>query len=140
LFAGQDFLPNDPALRTVRLRHRSFEHPDRCAPDVRPGSIAFDVRNYGVVRHIEPAISPGRDTSATAHSKFPVGNSTRTTKLKASGKGLSNPHAFHLSLPLGVEREAARGRRWAGRADASSVFSRAKTAASGSSGTRIGWL
>src|ERR1019366_2163147 len=49
LFAGEDFVPGDPALAVIGNFNCRIEYPDRRFPDIAPGAVTFDERNDGIV-------------------------------------------------------------------------------------------
>src|SRR6185436_8699549 len=52
-FAGKDFEPSNFSLAAVSLLHRCVEDALAGSPDVRPGAVAANERNNGVIRHVE---------------------------------------------------------------------------------------
>src|SRR5690606_22940053 len=61
LFAGIDFHPVDLALATVGLLHSSVHDLDHDGRDIGAGAITFDVRNDGLIRHVQREIGIDRD-------------------------------------------------------------------------------
>src|ERR1051326_3184687 len=59
LFSREDLEPGDPPDGAVGPLDRGVEDPDRRAPDVRAGAVAFDERDDRVIRNAEPALLQG---------------------------------------------------------------------------------
>ena len=56
LLAGEDLKPLHRPAAAIGLFHRGIENPLGCAPDIPPGSVAFNERDDGMVRNLVFAI------------------------------------------------------------------------------------
>jgi hypothetical protein len=64
LLAGEDLHPVDLALAAVALGDRGVHHLQHHRGDVEAGAVALDVRNDGLVGHVEREVGIDRDLLA----------------------------------------------------------------------------
>src|SRR6266700_3983908 len=87
-FSGKDFQPVDLAFAPVSLLYRAIKNAHRRCPYVATGTIAFDVRNNGIIRDLQlaPAVCNGAASSGQRNSIVRRWHGPSTDKIHSQSK------------------------------------------------------